>query len=193
MTTPSAQIERKLEQLRDHVVAHNCSAFFPDASMSDARACCQRVLSAELLARPTTDQYSHVVHACRPRVHTAPSYKSSAKQWDMKAARAKLVADDTARRTAEARRTANDKLRDQKRLKGNVKFEAGISAGGLAIGAAGATTAVAGQAATAAGLISVGEALEGIGGMTVEFGGAGAVLGLVGMGINAVGLYEATH
>lgn len=184
------QIERKLAQLQAHVTDHNCSVFVPDSSETEARACCHRSLSAELLARPATDQYSHVARACRPRAHAAPSDVSSAIQWATEPARAKLEAEGTARILAEYHLHES---KARKRVKQRVKDDAKVAAGGLAIGAAGATTAIVGRGAMIAGLTSVGEGLEVIGASTLEIGGIGAVIGVIGMGVNAVGLYEATH
>jgi hypothetical protein len=184
------QIDRKLAELQAHATDHNCSVFVPDRSETEARACCHRSLSAELLARPAIAQYSHVARACRPRAHAAPSDVSSATQWDTEAARAKLEADATARLLAKVR---HSKYMEQKVLKQRAKDDAKVALGGLAIGAAGATTAIVAREATIAGLTSVGEGLEVLGATTVEIGGIGAVIGVIGMGINAVGVYAATH
>lgn len=181
------QIERKLAQLQAHATDHNCSVFVPDSSETEARACCHRTMSAELLARPATDQYSHVARACRPRAHVAPSDASSAIQWDTGAARAKLEAE------AMARHRLQESKALKMVLKQNVKKEAKVAMEGLAISVAGATTAHIGRGAMIAGLTDLGEGLEVAGMATVEIGGVGAVIGAIGMGINAVALYEATH
>jgi len=190
MTTPGGQIGRRLAQLQAHATDHNCSVFVPDSSETEARACCHRSLSAELLARPATDQYSHVLRACRP---LAPSTVSSTIQWDMEAARANLVADVAARRVAE---DLHRKSMERKVLKHHVKDEAKVAAGGLAIGAGGVTTVLVGQGLKMTGLeglTALGEGLEVLGASTVEIGGIGVVIGVMGMGISAAGMYEATH